>query len=54
MGGEKWYPVEYGNHFHQIFFAFLLAECHKKVATIISILLRPGAPPQLTVMSVLF
>jgi hypothetical protein len=35
MGGEKSYPVEYENRFYRIFFVYLRAECHKKVATII-------------------
>jgi len=35
MGGEHSPRVEYGNHFYHFFFAYLLAECHKKVATII-------------------
>jgi hypothetical protein len=35
MGGETYYPVEYGNHFYRIFFAYVLAETHNKVATII-------------------
>jgi hypothetical protein len=35
MGSETQYPVEYENHFYQIFFVYLRAESHKKVATII-------------------
>jgi hypothetical protein len=37
MGGGTWYPVhvEYENHFYQIFFVYLRAESHNKVATII-------------------
>ncbi len=35
MGGETYYPVDYENIFYQIFFVYLRAESHNKVATII-------------------
>ena len=34
-GGETYYPVDYENIFYQIFFVYLRAESHNKVATII-------------------
>jgi hypothetical protein len=32
-GGETWYPVDYENIFFRIFFVYLRAESHNKVAT---------------------
>ena len=67
-GGETQYPVDYENIFYRIFFVYLRAESHNKVATIIFYFARAvshatvrtdrlcsnlvGAPPRLSYITI--